>query len=418
MMKIIVSVISEQSVPNMVMIKNNQDADKFVNIVTKKSKAYLDNFKEALKKSIPDIDDKSVVIDVDETKSSDILKKLEYKGNIFDEAEKIFVNITGGTKILSIFTYQFFNMNYKDKSRFFYMDIGKSAASFIELPKDTDVPMEPSNNISLEEYMRSYGINIIETDSLMFNYNYARVILNKFTSVRYARVRSLLNCVDNILCNEIDENIEFNLRNIFLNIEISDNKKRSDLCKVKGNIDKICDYIDTIHETLPNIPDSSNISIKYIKYIVSKFLEEYLYYFIKEKIFNNKDYDVYLKTGVKINYIYKNKSDDKDSVIKQELDIIFIFNNVLCYIECKTFVGNAKLLNEAVFKQSAITAKKLGLRTPSFFVHLDNYYGDQGYDRLKIRSEKAGDYNISLITRNELYNGEFLKKIKNALKLP
>lgn len=406
MMKIIVSVISEQSVPNMVMIKNNQDADKFVNIVTKKSKAYLDNFKEALKKSIPDIDDKSVVIDVDETKSSDILKNLEYKGNIFDEAKEIFVNITGGTKILSIFTYQFFSMNYKDKSRFFYMDIGKSAASFIELPKDTDVPME-KYDISLEEYLRSYGVVIQKKGSLLYSRSIAQTILDKFICEKYENARSGLQKVRKYLKEKnVKSSKVINLKEYIEEQEKKEKEVSNLLDEVYGCIDDICSYIDDIHEAIPLLPDSHNITRKNIEYILSKFLEEYIYYLIRCEIFNDIDYEKYLQTDVDIKFV------QKDNKHGRELDVIFIFNNRLVYVECKTSIGqDNSIFSEAIYKQAA-TNIQFGLHPYSLFVYLDN-------KKTQEMEDKEKTYGVKLITKEELLsNGEngFINKIKNAVK--
>lgn len=415
MKKIIVSIISEQSVPNMVLIKNNQDADKFINIVTAKAQKdnYIANFYEALKFSMNDILDKFIDIQVNETKPADIMKKLEEYGGLFNESKAIFINITGGTKILSIFTYRFFDMKYRDKCHFFYMDIYTSSTSFIEISKVAtddvyaEVPMT-AYSLSLEEYLRSYGVEIVKEDPLTpkLGYKEAKSVMDEFATDKYNEV--ILRLIHLKKADNMGNDDSFDLRHYILS------SKAIIKPEIRKYCDKMCIYIDLLHKKESNFPNSSNITFNYIKYLFSKFLEEYVYYMIKEEIFekNGVQSEGCLKLGVEIAYSNEKTSYKND----QEFDVIFIINNTICYIECKRSAKS--ILMDTVFKQSAITAKKLGLRTSSFLVHLDDYDDVKSIKQLKEHRKKAKNYGISLITRDELYNGEFLKKIKNALKLP
>lgn len=161
-MNILVSIISEQIIPNYLLIKELQSQiDRYLFISSAKME---EQNKTNILCEVAGIDKnqriKTLVV---EDLLNSILVKLS-KLNLPADAT-YYVNITGGTKIMSLAVWRFF-AKFKN-SRFFYVPIGKNV--YTELFEDKkNINNTIGYKISVKEYLHLYDIRS-ETDDLRYD---------------------------------------------------------------------------------------------------------------------------------------------------------------------------------------------------------------------------------------------------------
>lgn len=148
MKKILVSILSDQLVPNYLFIKEKRGQFNdllFIETTYIKEKRSASHLEQALRK-----EDNSVLrVLVESDNYKEGLQSLE-KANLPKDVHYI-VNLTGGTKIMSLMVYDFFR---KFNCTFYYIPIGKNIYCNIE-----DGQMESLRyRISLKEYFTLYGL--------------------------------------------------------------------------------------------------------------------------------------------------------------------------------------------------------------------------------------------------------------------
>ena len=172
-MNIIVSIVSAQTLPNYLFIKEFQNqADLFLFISTaemkKENKTKLIYETAGLeKKQI-----RKILIHEDEL----YLAKKRLDGLNWDNADYSFlVNITGGTKLMSYAVFEYYK---KLNSRFFYLPIGKNFIKEIFDNKPA-LTLPIHYNVSVDEYLNLYGISPKE-EPLKLNENSVTAIFNHY----------------------------------------------------------------------------------------------------------------------------------------------------------------------------------------------------------------------------------------------
>ena len=133
------------------------------------------------------------------------------------------------------------------------------------------------------------------------------------------------------------------------------------------------------------IPVKRRLTEAQVEWLTGGWLEEYMYYKVKEIIAPDD-----LATGVKIRR--------KGVRHSNELDVIFIKNNQLFVIECKTGVKTESMFSEIVYKACALKEALLGVSCHSYIASLKQ---DSMDDLKKIASSmdiRFWDYDV--MTRN------------------
>ncbi|SDA64377.1 protein of unknown function [Algoriphagus alkaliphilus] len=149
----LLSIISDQAVPNLHFIKQFQQPGCFYLFVTTQemeNKKVTQNLIEALQLDLKHC--RKILIDAND--ASLIQRQLE-QFNFSKEAEYL-INLTGGNKLMSQMVYQHFQAY---TSSMYYAPIG--SASYQQLfPDVKQLPKNPEVNISLAEYLEAYGFMI------------------------------------------------------------------------------------------------------------------------------------------------------------------------------------------------------------------------------------------------------------------
>jgi hypothetical protein len=309
------------------------------------------------------------VLIVDENMLFDVETKLEdyFKNNSFD---KVYVNVTGGTKIMSLAAYSFF----KDKlfvKNIIYFPIGSTSYKQIyplgKYGKASNVLI--SHKMSVEEYLMSLGLkiesigkpeDIVLSSKLYDMFFEKRCIFEELTSIlrRYRKKDG--------------------------NKELS---KSDDLKKVKCLIG----FLDVD-------PDDFDFtkSRKWIDYFSGGWFEEYVYSEIgKLKGDCIDDIQINLKLQTKTEY----------SEVPNEFDVIFIKNNNLNIVECKSGnLENYEMTN--TFYKVAYLNRNFGLSASSYIVSLgDNVFDKNSGELKKGIKDKSKVFGVGFVNINDVKNG-------------
>ncbi len=373
--KILVSLVSDQTIPNVELIKEfREEVTDYLFISTEKMKNQLNWIIEAT-----DITTLAPII-VNPFDIEDIENKLkEYK---FEDAEYI-LNITGGTKLMTIIIEDFFK---NIGAKIFYVT-GYKKKYLKVFPSIGNRELELKTKLTLKEYLTAYGFKYKETKTYK-DYNVAKKIFD-----------------------------------FFINKNISDIKKITEPIRIrrKRNMDldrfsEIIDFLKKINYQFEN----NKLNKKDTQYLSGDWLEEYIYYKIKEELALA---DVEIATGITLT---------KENTTN-EIDIIFIYQHKLFIIECKTSIIDSrkikiirkgeeveeekdiKLLPEIIYKSDALRAK-FGLFANTAILTLeeikneDNTPIDKAYEG---HFERAKLSRIQIISKRDLMNKTNMKELLN-----
>ncbi len=348
-MTILVSIVSEQTVPNYLFIKEFQrQVDKFLFISTEQMEKQE---KTDAMCSISGIQkDKRIKVLVSDSYLHEVKERLK-KINLPEDANYL-VHLTGGTKMMSIAVWRYFQ-SFKNV-RFFYVPIRSN--SYVEVFDDKPSLTTPFNyKISVEEHLSIYGIRF-ESKELMFDEN---------------------------LADDIFEGL-------------------------KANQFKLNNFPQDIlekHKILSNVQQN-----------YTKWFEEYCYYLIKRELNLNENE---ILTGVNL-YDLKKEKEIKNYQNDNELDVVFIYNNIPYIIECKYSVGKEKVntltINQVIYKLSSIN-KRFGLSARSTIFTLSNFglMNGNAKENLRRRCEIAGIY-YPLFDVTRINSGNFKEYLLSFLK--
>ena len=371
MSNVLVSLVSDQTIPNVLFIREME------NELGKDVRRYLFVSTEAMEnkgKTDSNIQgsrierSKTEIIKVAEDSIEDINSKLtEFAKELSDE-DNIIVNLTGGTKIMSIGVYNFFK---ERKSTIYYLPIGKNNYKQI-FPSAKHREYELNFSISLKYYLISYGIEIKSKD------------INKtFKGKEYTEhfFRAFFN-------NEIDMKVIGELRKERNKKEIPlDEKAKSFLDKIKFGTEK-----------------DGFLNKKEIKYLTGGWFEEYGYNLIREHIQLNND-----KIGLNVQISHAGTQN--------EFDVMFVHENILHVIECKTALkdGERNLLNDTLYKLSALK-KDFGLIVRSYLFTLDKNLRDEKGNVKSDYQKRAALLGVKLVDGAVLSDKKKSNGIFNCIK--
>ena len=365
-----VNIISEQTIPNILFIKEfAKQTDKYLFITTEKMNkgGQLDNIL-----SVCQITDQQCYprVVVNEESLADVETRLEVLQLSRTDLQFI-VNITGGTKIMSLGVYSFFS---RFNSKMYYMPIGKNEYKQIFPPANEQI-QGIEYRISLKDYLKGYGITIQNPDKQN------SLVQTPSVSKRLWQHRVTPKAKDSINVRkgiDILKNQAYQERNLLLS-------------SLPSNL------ADTLRLTLNIIsfkPQSpTQLLVEEINYLRGQWLEEYVYTTIKN-LFQLGD--CFMGNSVKI----------QKYTTPNELDVVLMRNNVIYVVECKTHL-NKEIFDLTAYKLHAIK-KEFGLFVKSAIVCL-NEYNDQ--------SKRLDTFDIKLldgkVTRN---HDKFIQALQQFIR--
>jgi len=379
MYTILISLLSDQTIPNVLFIKElmyrNENIDEYVFVSTYKMEEK--NKSQNITTSCELKEYRTITVTED---NLDKIKINLSKENFTDDAVYL-LNISGGTKIMALGVYSYFIDNHKKSTKIYCLPIGKNKILKI-YPENYEENIQ--YRLGLEEYVLAHGINEYTTGCLSdFSINpcdfatiYERnrdLIFNLVKLQNINRVKKIFNNKKPLNLEEILTD-EFKEKN---NINI-DNKNLNDLLNK-------CSF------------DSKSLKRKNLRFITGGWFEEHVYNIIKSHL---KLKDDKIKLNVKL----------KKEAVENEFDVMFVFNNSLHIVECKTGLKGKEgnLLNDTLYKQQALRLN-FGLTVKSYLFTRD---------KLSIESERAKMFNITIFDGNDFENkGTIPDKLDEIFKV-
>ena len=358
-MKTIVSLVSDQTVPNILFIREMMPYDRLIFISTEKMEKQ--DKTNTILSLVENIISETVVV-----KEDDIDNIKEKLSNIeIEENEEFVVNITGGTKLMSIAVYEFFQ-NYS--SKIYYMTIGKN--SYMQVYPKIEEEKKIDIELGIEEYFKSYHVKVEGYGKIVKDKEYTNKFFEKYT------------------CDQLEEEIIDKIRELRNSGGSKSSRKRKEL----KEFPEIAEFLNQIK--FQN-SEEGYITKGEIEYLSGNWFEEFVYNLISEYI----DYD---KIGIGTKISNKN--------INNELDIVCIIKNSIHVIECKTSImnGEENILTETVYKITALR-NNFGLTVKSYLFVLDEEIREKDRERAKLM-------NVTIIDREILrdkkrFEEEFISEI-------
>lgn len=393
MKNLIVNLISRQTIPNIEFIRSLNVENAFYLFLTtvqmekeKRSEAIInlctgrikDNFKLLL---------------VSDSDISEILSKLQVLDmNTFNE---IFVNITGGTKIMSLAAFEFFNKF--SKSKFYYSDVANTKT--FENISDANDNIVKKDFLTVKEYLQAYGNKNIFIDDKLYLKELADKlfhITNKDLQTASDFIRFVHNEIQNkTLILEGSKNQKRSKKfNTTVNQHFFDkfNKNYSTNIDVK-KLDKVLSDNEFILKT------KNVLSQEERKYFNGCWFEEYTYYALADFL---KEIGGNLIKGAIINRNAEDKAEN-------ELDICFTYKNRLYTIENKFTLGEKDFMRNGnftkyIYKLQAIK-NKFGLTPKAYIATLDS---KSDVEKSLMALKRLKDFGLNILTREYFEDTDLL----------
>jgi hypothetical protein len=334
MKTILISLVSDHTIPNILAIHHFKPDELLFISTTKMEKK---NKVSAILMTLDrlDLGYKSDSIIVIEDSILDCHKKIGEWIEGKEDAEFV-VNLTGGTKIMSIAAYEFF----KDySSKMIYVPIPKNEFIVPFPKKRPGKPVKLDLRLSVIEYLTAYGLTVVNESHLNRYREEAigRKELSKWIAENYNNLQNLLKRLCGIL-RDCRSKKQFILKGEFFGATREEKQLLSKLNFVydEGSVFKKIDKSE-------------------INYLTGGWLEEFCFVKVSELVGQGIDDAV---IGLQI----KNRLG-RDN----EFDIMFTKDNALYFIECKSLDQHEDKNADALYKIGALQ-KEFGLRIASFFV--------------------------------------------------
>jgi hypothetical protein len=332
--------------------------------------------------------DKIITKVVDQFSLSNIESKLSEVN--YDGYDKLFVNITGGTKIMSLGVVDFFRRKNAD----IYYITGKDCWHIF--PEDKRRSAQLVDNISVKEYLTAYGFTFQESQQSGISYDTTKKIFDAFCS------------------NYINGHDEARK---FINLK---RKKIIDT----NEFPKINDFLKVISYT-PKEPN--RLSEIETKYLSGDWFEEYIGLTIKKEL-NLAEGELLIGTTIDkgrisegLNSTTNLLGDDaklSEEKFNNEMDVMFYYNNNYYSIECKSSIIAYKkvekngqtsdkpynILGETIYKSDSLQSK-FGLFPHTTIITLSDF-------KTYWKDDDKGKQNNKIKEMEELINRANHSKIK------
>lgn len=374
MARILVCILSDQAIPNLASIIHYKP-EKIIFLESKRAKE--NNFDGKILESLKDrgvtftSDCIHKVSVADENSILELQNKLATTVSFYSTSDELIVNITGGTKPMSIATYNFFST--------------RMASIVYNIPKD-----EILNSKNDEKQSLLLNPPITCKQSLLafgFKFEGGKETI---ASEEVASIKEIAK----VFCN--DELIDFSIVSQN-NINLSESEKREVIKKHRekkrkrgGIIGKDFTWNSSVPETLKNLLSKhGDKDGKFSPFWIDLLVGEWLEVFIKDILFRNSE-----KIG--IHDIHRGKLVKKDDVTN-ELDVVFMKGTSLNIVECKTGAQDHGSWTDVFYKLQAVKQQFGALHINSFLVSASKNILDKDNNIMDAVQKRAAFYKCKII---------------------
>jgi hypothetical protein len=339
MKRVLVNLISEQTTPNFLFIKEMiQPGDTLLFISSRKYVSCIECIKEALDYRLCTFDKIVLAEGIEENwdKMSSAISE-----HLSKDVHYI-VNLTGGTKYMVLVVHAIFT-KLSPNTEFYYIPFPKNI--LLKVATNDILPLK--TRLTISEYMKNYDVSYKDEKPIK-DREYTNKIFGLFTTTDgvYGNAK-----------NELNYNIIKSLRSYrgkprikIREIETKPDEKKWPAIPGLSDMIKKIDFI----------PEQDGFLTKHeIQYLTGGWFEEYIYDKIAEAI-RPKD--------IKLNL--HNLHIPRGGSHANELDVVFTYGNKLFVIECKTGIDGEKVFHDMVYKATSIQEAVLGLSANTFIFSL------------------------------------------------
>lgn len=374
-MKTLVSLISDQTIPNLELIKEfRNQIDHYVFICTKQKKSQLKWLTGAADLNKYD------EINVDAFEPDEIEESIKQYDFGDDD---IILNITGGTKLMSLIVNEYF----RSIGATIYYLTGHNKGYIKVFPNRGSRIFQLQCEITLAEYLKAHGFSFQKRDPFK-SYQEAKKLLHFFTGESKENYMDIIKQLQSRRGKNVDIKTIDGLEELLTRMDYEPEKDRK-------------------------------LSKNDVKYLTSDWFEEFVYFKVKTDLNLS---DEFIGTGFKIT-----KND-----VSNELDVIFVYQNKLFIIECKTsfyqmlpiekekdgikeiITKRKNLLPEIVYKSDALR-NKFGLfaNTSLFTTAPVRDKNGEVFDNLKNHLERAELSRIQIISKKDILSEKTIQELLN-----
>jgi hypothetical protein len=367
MKTVIVNLVSDQTIPSLQFVKRYREESNdylFLTTPLMNKKGVTENIIKACNFKQEDYYKQ---LEINPTSYAETMKTLKDNQLYKNTPVHFIVNLTGGTKIMALACLDYFrDLNADIK----YISYENKIHNISPLPFSPGQDIEKA--IELDEYLIAYGFNIKSEGSTSKPKDYTLKFFNHFNSFA-----------------EEDHQILQLMRSFR-------KTKNNSFAKIaeKGEI-SISQLEQFLSKIEFDIANEGKISKYEARYLSGDWLEEYVYY----KLIS----DLQLKPD----QIGKGYHLEKNGV-QNEMDLLFIHNNKLYTIECKTFIedehGKTNIFVDKVLYKSASLQIEFGLYTNTSIATLSQIKDEEGNLLAKHKewSKRASLYKIKMLSANDI----------------
>lgn len=369
-MKILISVLSDQTLPNVQIINELKNIEKYIFISSTKME----------QKGVGQWIIKSMQLKAENTQSITVsdfdFEQIEQQLNTlqFNDDDQLIVNITGGTKIMTLAVYEYFRQL---GAQIFYV-VPNSKKYIKVFPKTRQKQYDFQTNLTVEQYIKAYGFDIKNDTPNYGSKKQAQKLLEK--NLPYFDP----NCSNNPYVNVI--------------LELQRIRKKVEINAIEG--------LNLLLEEFEFTPQKSGIlSEEEIKYLTGGWLEELLYFQVIDELQIEPEY---IKRGL---FIHR-------SGVVNELDIVFVHNNKLYILEPKVSVyyyqegKKMTTLREIVYKSDSLQ-DEFGLYANWAIVTLSSMRDSAGNFNQLVNDhiKRAEQFGLKIIAFAEISEQKPLKQL-------
>lgn len=378
-----VVLVSDQTVPNILAIHQHMpDELLFITTLEMEKKKKVEATLACLNAlALTWEDGKTHRVVVQEDSLLDAHRKLD-EWIIGREEAEFTINLTGGTKIMSIGVYEFFK-DYGATMRYIPLHRNEFITPFPKRLGNSSIALPL--RLGVKEYLLAYGLKIINEKTVRTGAREAanRRDLSAWIVEQYASLKPLLERLSDKLRKQRDNRDGLDWGTSYTPV----NEQEKEFFDRLG-------FVHTGTEYRKHLTKSE------IMYLTGGWLEEYCFNALAAMKGQGID-DVV--TGVKIMNALKRDN---------EFDVMFTRDNALFTVECKSLDQNDDPKADALYKIAALQ-KDFGLRVQSFFVSTSPHILRDGQLKSAIAA-RAEQFNTTVIPPDEVVC--FAEKLKKVLK--
>ncbi len=385
MKKILVSLVSEQTVPNILAAHHFQpDELLFITTSSMEGKGKTGAIIQTLKSLGLDYENSTSSLEVHEDNFFECRNKIDRWVRERTTGE-FMINLTCGTKVMSLAAFEYFR-DYG--SLMFYIPVPKNELSIL-FPRKLDLsPIPISLRLSVSQYLTAYGLSIKNKRKMPEFREEARkrAELSAWVARHYRTVKNLLAWFSS------DEGGA--LRNH------RDNKKG---CALNGAFQEPTEdetiFLGKFGFAISGSQVSKELTKSEIQYLTGGWLEEYCYNEISDLLDKGVN-DVILGPDI-VNRLNRNN----------EFDVMFAKDNALFTVECKSLDQKEDKKQDILYKIGALQ-REFGLRVESFLVTTSPNIMKEGRINPSVR-DRAKQFNTTIILGDDI--PRFSETIVNKL---